>query len=120
MKDHTGMKRQYIICDEAWYIRANPQIENTVTFGLYDPEGGTTGEMEVEWSQIGDDSKLTAQLKVFEDSWSALASFSDVIEKLGEVDSENIQIPQFIEILNQCGFEDNTTRENPYKKFPEL
>ncbi|MCP4370020.1 MAG: hypothetical protein GY797_18170, partial [Deltaproteobacteria bacterium] len=54
-------------------------------------------------------------LQVFDDAWSALAGFTDVVEKLGKKDDENITPEQFVEILLSCGFVDDTQYKSPYE-----
>jgi len=84
-----------------------------VYFGLYHPEGGCKGEMVMEWVIL--DNKPCARLKVFEDSFATLASFSDLIIELGKVDGQEIQEPDFVKILDSCGFVDMTAYNIPSK-----
>jgi hypothetical protein len=85
-------------------------------FGLYhynefSEDDGRTGEMQMEWQDIR--GRDVPQLRVYDDAWSALATFHDVIDKLGEHDNENVTPEQFIEILKSCGFSDRTAYEVP-------
>lgn len=113
MKNHDGMIRGFHWYNKAWYAESNGNgIE--VGFGLYDPnDGGTTGEMSVKWIVL--DNKLTPKLCSFDDSWSALNTFSDLLEKMAEADSEDITDSQFVQMLLECGFKDLTKYESPYK-----
>ena len=86
---------------------------------MYDPEGGSSGEMSMEWVEIGRDIK-TPQLMVFDDGWSALGLFTDLIQELAKVDSENINDDQFCEILDRLGFKDLTAYENPNPQQDKL
>jgi len=108
MRNHKGSIRGYKRSSKAWYALPNEQID--VYFGMYDPEGGTTGEMKMKWHDLGDE-KPCARLESFEDSWSALSLFTDLIQKLGERDSQSIQEEEFCKILDECGFEDLTKYE---------
>jgi hypothetical protein len=52
--------------------------------------------------------KTVPLLKVFDDSWKALASFKDVIDALSQVDSKGITDADFVKILLDFGFTDRT------------
>jgi hypothetical protein len=111
MKNHEGGKREYIRNSKAYYARTlNEPV--SITIGIYYAEGGTSGEFEIEFIEIGNSSKLTARLKVFEDSWSALLLFTDLLEKMAEIDGEEIQEPEFCKLLDSLGIVDATKYEN--------
>lgn len=114
MKNHEGSYRGYHRSSKAWYANSLKKEKIEVNFGMYGEDGGTSGEMSIKWHEL--DSKLCARLECFEDGWSALGLFSDVIEKLAAVDSEVIQEEDFVKILDECGFKDDTAYENPYEK----
>ena len=106
MKDHTGCEPGYYWTAKAWYAKAN-NCYDEITFGMYDLiGGGTSGEMIMQWKELG--GETVPQLKVFTDAWSALALFGDVIAELAKHDNENITQEQFIDILKDCGFKDLT------------
>jgi hypothetical protein len=113
-KDHKGCVRAFYHLSEAWYAEANRSSEYTddVTFGMFAIEGGTTGEMAVRWQELG--GKSVPQLRVFDDGWSALATFTDLIVELGKFDDRNITPKDFCALLIRLGFEDQTPRQNPY------
>lgn len=92
---------------KAWYSRG--EIEKEIGFGLYYINDGCAGEMVMEWENLG--GKNVPRFHVYDDGWKALASFTDLIQKLGEVDDENITQEQFVEILLSCGFTDMTPYE---------
>lgn len=107
---HKGCIRAYIRSSKTYYARAlNDQTE--VNFGMYALEGGTSGEMQMTWKDLG--GELSAQLKSYYDSWSALALFTDVIQEMGKVDDQAITEEQFVAILDKCGFKDLTEYANP-------
>lgn len=81
---------------------------------MYHPDGGTSGEMIMEWVELS--NKETPRLKCFDDSWSALALFKDLIDKMGSVDSMDIQEVEFCKMLDECGFKDLTQYEDPNSK----
>ncbi len=113
--------RGFYHLSEAWYGPANLQHCSSideVNFGMYYPEGGTAGEMSVRWKELG--KKSVPQLQVFDDAWETLASFSDLLPMLAEVNDENITPVQFCEILKRAGFTDLTPRANPYSDTHEI
>lgn len=110
MKDHDGCIRGYHRSSKSWYSKSKDRIE--INFGMFHPKGGTSGEMTMEWVELS--GKLCARLKSFEDSWSALSLFTDLIQKMGEVDSEEIQEDEFAKMLDECGFKDLTEYQDPY------
>ena len=116
MKDHNGCIRGYHRTSKAYYAKSMKEnIE--INFGMFHPKGGTSGEMTMEWIEIS--GTLYAQLKSFEDSWSALSSFPDLIERMGKVDGEKIQEEEFAKMLDECGFKDLTVYESPHKEEME-
>lgn len=112
MKDHNGCIRGYHRTNKAWYGKALNKDIIEINFGMFAEEGGTSGEMTMEWEELS--GKLCAKLKCFEDSWSALALFTDLIQKMGEVDSKEIQEEEFVKMLDECGFKDMTSYKDPY------
>jgi len=111
MNNHIECVRGYHRTNKAWYSANGNRKTVEVMFGMYHPDGGTSGEMAMEWINLGVSYPSVAQLKSFEDSWGVLALFNDLILKLSEFDSKNIQEEEFIEILNKCGFKDLTQYE---------
>jgi len=80
---------------------------------MYNYERETSGEMTMMWINLN--NRQVPQLTAFDDSWSALALFGDLIQKMGEVDDECITQEQFVEMLLSCGFEDKTQYKSPYE-----
>ena len=78
---------------------------------MYHPDGGTTGEFSIEWKALG--GKVVPQLCSWDDSWSALSTFGDVLQRLGQIDGENATPEQVAALLIECGFEDRTERTPP-------
>lgn len=119
MRDHKGCIRAYHRSNRAYYAKAFPNENLHIMFGMYHPEGGSSGEMKMEWVPIGKDIP-TPQLMVFDDAFSALGLFTDVIQELAKVDSEDITDDQFCEILDRLGFKDLTAYENPNPEKDKL
>ena len=112
-----GRKQEGIFLDTESVVC---QIYNDqdVMFGMYGEGDGIYGEMAMEWEELG--GKEVPRLKVYDDAWEVLASFQDLLQKLAEVDNQNITQGQFVEILNGCGFEDLTPYNSPYENAPLL
>jgi hypothetical protein len=114
MKDHKGAHKGFVHLSRTWYakhaLRAGDIIDE-VMFGFYYGGGGTSGEMSVRWSELG--GAIVPRLEVYDDAWDALNEFKDVIEKMAEVDGENINPEQFCKILLSCGFRDDTKEVGP-------
>lgn len=108
MRNHAGDYRGFYIHSEAWFAKDGDAQE--VVFGLYCQDGGTSGEMMMEWIDL-DVGELVPKLSIFSDAWSSASQFLDLFLKLGEVDSKNITPAEFVEILKSCGFKDMTKRE---------
>lgn len=117
-RDHTGCIRGFHQYSRAWYskysqtlgargeVRFSDDIVDHFHFGLYSPDGGTSGEMLMSFEELG--SKIAPHLKCYDDGWSALASMMDLIVCMGAVDDENITPDQFREMLLERGFIDLT------------
>ncbi len=116
MRDHSGCIRGYRQLSRAWYGLAclsKEGLVDQVTFGFYHPEGGTTGEIYVEWSPLVSDERPTPRLHLYDDAFSALAHFKDVLDRLADFDNADIQPWEFCQILRECGFQDLTDNRKP-------
>lgn len=111
-ENHKDYIRGFHHLSRAWYGPTNLACGgrvDTITIGLYLPDGDTVGEFSVEWGRLG--GQLTARLIVFNGAWSALTSFSDVLEKMAEVDGQNITPDNFTKILVELKITDLTETE---------
>ncbi|KFX56134.1 hypothetical protein FDC50_10245 [Clostridium botulinum] len=106
---HAGMIKGFTQLSKAWYgepsLRGADYIDS-VHFGFYGTEGGTTGEVSVKWINLS--GKIVPQLTIFSDTWSALSQFHDLIDLLGKHDNEDPTPEQFCKFLLHCGFVDRT------------
>jgi len=59
---------------------------------------------------------LTPRLKAFDDSWSALWLFKDLLEKISKIDGQDIQESEFCELLDSLGVIDITEYERGIPK----
>ena len=119
-RDHSGCIRGFHQHSRAWYAlfrrsdngRMILQEGNVdrFQFGMYDPDGGCAGEMAIVFEELA--GKVVPRLKCYDDGWSALASFSDLLTRMAEVDDQNITPDDFRKMLLECGFTD-LTKEKP-------
>jgi hypothetical protein len=109
-KNHHGMIKGFTQLSKSCYgetILKGADYVDSVYFGFYAPgRGGTTGEVLVKWINLG--GKIVPQLTVLSDAWSALSQFSELIDLLGQHDSEDPTPEQFCQFLLKCGFVDRT------------
>ena len=106
---HEGTSRGFRHLSRAWYGESslkNADYVDAVTFGFYNSQGGTTGEMTVNWVYLG--GEIIPKLTVYSDAWSALSQFHDLIDVLGIHDNEDSTPEQFCQFLLECGFVDMT------------
>lgn len=114
----AGPVRAFYHLSRAWYGTAclkDRNVTDSVTFGLYHRDGGTTGEMSVEWIPLEAGKPDSPLLNVFSDAWAVLATFQDVIKELGQCNGQAITPEQFCAILIAAGFEDFTETDEPGK-----
>ena len=112
MKDHTECQRQFTQLSRTWYGGTQlPEGEKLeiVIIGFYHPDGGTTGEFQVYWQELG--SRLTPKLSAYDDSWSALFQFGDLLESMADIDGEDISPAEFCALLVSLGIKDSTKTE---------
>lgn len=105
-KNLGGLNRRgFIWTSKAWYASALPNKES-ISFGMYDGDGGTSGEMMMSWYVVM--GTPAARLECFDDGFYNLFSFVDVLEKLQEYNDKEMSQENFVDILKQCGFQDLT------------
>lgn len=117
MNKHDGDERQFIWLSKAWYAKANIRLKEELdefTLGFYCHDGGTSGEFVIRWVSLGN-GKYAARLEAFEDAWSALLGFQDLLNKLKELDNTDPTPEKFYHILINLGIKDNTPYQSPYK-----
>ena len=76
--------------------------QDEIMFALHSPGGGVTGEIAMKWIPLA--GRMVPQLQSFDDSWQVLSCFTDLLDKLSDVDGENITPDEFIKILESLGF----------------
>lgn len=110
MRDHIGNKRQFIQSSKAWYgcgnLTPGDSLKDVVTIGFYSHDGGTSGEFEIEWIELC--GNIVPRLKAWDDGWSALYHFNDMLKVMASIDSENISVDDFCTRLEELGIENAT------------
>lgn len=115
---HANCKRTFIVSSQAWYASScNLKAgEDEILIGMSHLEGGTTGEFSLKWTMVG--NEMTPRLRAYEDSWSALYEFSDLLQELAKLDGTNPSVDAVVAVLLKCGVEDETPRTGPRSKNP--
>ena len=114
---HYECERQFMQLSRAWYGKESLKISDYVDeimIGFYPKGGGTTGEFAIRWIIIGE--HIVPQLQSFDDSWSALWEFRDLLEKLAEIDNKKTSPKEICNLLTGLGITDATPTKNPYHK----
>jgi len=115
---HDGAVRQFTILSESWYADASLKHaqrvngEDEINMGFYIPGDGSTGEFSIKWEPLS--GRLVPQLQAFDDAWSALANFGDVLQKLEILDGTAPSVAEVVAVLKECGVVDATQRVSPY------
>ena len=102
--------RAFYRSTEAWY-GPSPWIDNDIYFGLYSPEGGTYGEMSIEWIEL--EGRQVPKLQVYDDAWYLLEEFYDVLKWLADHSNHDVTPEEVMAGLLSHGFKDQTEREAP-------
>lgn len=90
-------------------------VKDSISIGLYSSGGGASGEFRIEWIELGD--KLVPRLAAFDDAWSALQHFVDLLTAMAKLDDKNTTPQKFCEVLKSLGIQDRTERERQPKKY---
>jgi len=109
---HEGCVRGFYQQSRSYYKQIEEGLEE-INFGMFHPQGGTSGEMIMRWLSLGNDKNPVARLECFEDAWDVLSCYPDLLEKMAELDGTNPQPEDFVRILLECGFTDLTKEKRP-------
>ena len=111
MHDHTGDIRAFTHTGASWYGPSSLRSDelDEIMVGFYASDGGTSGEFAIRWVKVGD--KWSPRLEAFDDSWSALNHFTDLLALMAQHDSEDMTPETFCELLKECGIKDQTQRQ---------
>lgn len=112
-----GLIRGYNRFSKSRYAADKDIERSTIMLGEYYPEGGTAGEVSVEWETIKD--KKVPVLAAYDDSWKVISKFGDLIKAMVGSDNKNITEAHFACLLDRTGFIDLTQYEqklNPGKQ----
>ena len=83
----------------------------TINLGVYYEDGGTTGEFDLTWYELGD--RLVARLQMFNDAWALLADMAPVFAALSELDGKEPTEQEVFDLLLSVGVKDITEYVNP-------
>jgi len=109
---HSGDIRAFTQLSKAWYGPANltdPRVLDRVNIGFYSPDGGTSGEFVIEWEKLA--GKWTPRLSAYDDSWSALFNFQDVLKVMSEIDDQDVSPDYFCDKLENLGIKNETPKK---------
>ncbi len=113
MKDHSECVRGYHHLSKAWYADACMRGgKDELMIGYYYPDGSTPGEFAIRWVYLN--GEYVPKLEVFDDAWSALHGFADLIERLAELAGQNADPEKVAEILKSLGIKDMTRTVQPH------
>lgn len=111
MKNQENFIRGYYRNSKAYY--KNQTDHREITFGVYHRDDHSAiGEMSVRWL-LELKGVLCPEFRCFDDAWGVLAQFTDLLQKMAEVDGKSISEEDFAKILDSCGFKDLTAYTNP-------
>lgn len=119
---HEGMTLGFIHSSQAHY--KNIIDKPTIMIGMYDRTdygGGTSGEFEITWENLGSDLPKCAHIGMFEDCFSLLTIpvIQSFFADLSLLDETNPTEDQIIELLKKHGIEDLTEYKRPHQ-YDEL
>lgn len=107
-----GFKRGFCHLSSAWYgetIMHQSDYIDQITIGFYRAEGGTAGEFTITWRKLV--GRVTPKLEAWQDSWSVLNQFRDVLDKLDALCGKRPSPEEICKVLVECGVEDMTPRK---------
>jgi hypothetical protein len=113
-RNHEGGLRAFVHVGGAWYGPSALNVDgcvDRVQIGIYGPGRESSGEFSVQWKVQG--GETVPQLQVFDDGWSALAQFPELLAAMAERDSDNLGPADFCALLLSCGVTDQTPYRQP-------
>ena len=108
-RNHENSTRGFSQLSRAWYgtgLLKEEDFKDRIMIGIYHQDGGTSGEFEIKWEPLC--GKWVPRLCVYDDAWSALMEFQDLLEELAKVDNESVSPEKVVEILEALGVTDMT------------
>lgn len=111
---HEGYERCFNQLSRTWhgnYTKRNHkydgEYDDIIYVGFYHPEGGISGEFRFNFGSFisgGDYIEMVS----YNDSWSSLFYFSDLIEEMAVIDDKDVTPDEFVRILIGLGIKDRT------------
>ena len=96
--------------NEAYYaknVRLPEGVSDEIMVGLYDTDGGTTGEFAIRWVNVS--GREVPQLQAFSDSWKALGEFKDLLTVMENIEGY-VTPEKFCKLLVSLGVVDLTDK----------
>jgi len=105
------MRREFIQLARAWYgdtVVNMRDILDDLTIHVFDDQA-FIGEFGIEWVYLN--GRSVPRLVVFNDGWRALAWCDDLIQRLGELNGQDVPPASLAVVLGELGFDDVTPTE---------
>lgn len=114
--ENAKILKQYTLPYDAWYADSIPDTGNVdqITIGYYHESGGTYGEFQIRWCELGENEPVAARIEAFNESWDVLLECADIFKYLKK-NYKNMSSCDVAKVLEQNGFEDRTERVRPTK-----
>lgn len=110
MKNIKDFKRGFVSLSRSWFGECCPTekgVIDAITIEVDELDGDIWGEFEINWMLIGKGESV-ARISIFDGCWDAFFHCTDLIEKMKEIDGQNISPDDFCKMLVELGFEDLT------------
>ena len=109
MSKYKVHKRAYIRLSKLSYAKQILGSTKRVMVGMCAPNGIMSNSFTFEWVELNGENYV--MLQAFEDAWSDLWLFNDLLEKMAKIDSNGIQETEFCQLLDSLGIMDVTQNQ---------
>lgn len=106
----SDVTREFIHLKRAWYADSalkGMDYDDEVLVSIYDGDD-TLGEVMMRWYFLGGYTGDAPRIEAFNDSFRALSSMSDVLDKLISLGKRNFTPEEYSDILKVHGYTDVT------------
>lgn len=113
MTEQSDCIRGFHHLSKAWYGSAAmvDGVVDEIVVGIYDKDGGTIGEFNIEWEE----DCMVPKFVIWTDALPALAEFSDFMKLMAAHNGAFISAKKVCKILESCNIKDLTEVERPLK-----
>lgn len=116
MAKTANLVRKFSHLGAAWcarHIRPDARIVDEITITIAESDGKgpfrNVGEFAVQWLTFS--RGASPCLKVHDDAWRALSLCPDLLQRMAEIDGQDVSAHAFATLLLELGFKDATPRE---------